>query len=246
MIRRLFEFCLPLAMLVCAGMLAHRTEAAVIFYSTRPAFDLAAPGLPIEDFEEAPSGLFTGFESPLDSSSSNSAFSPGEILSGITFSTDPVTGANNDFGTMDGSIEAGVPSLIVIAQAGNSVGSLIDMAFSPDITALGLDVFINFANPDAADITIELFNGATSLHTETLNGVDMTGAFAGFTSDTPITRATVRGFDGSNPRIEGVDNVAFGSTSATTPEPAALGLAAVAFVFLYLMVPRSRTTTRQR
>ena len=60
---------------------------SVFFTYDRTELESRCPGLPEEDFEEAnvPPGGITGFEGPLDSTSSNAVFSSGDIIPGVTF-----------------------------------------------------------------------------------------------------------------------------------------------------------------
>jgi hypothetical protein len=70
------------------------SQAAVTTYATRTAFDLANPGLPIEDFEEAADELaeitdpfyhkyVMGTGEVLDATTDNDVFYPGDINLGI-------------------------------------------------------------------------------------------------------------------------------------------------------------------
>src|SRR6188768_3403188 len=61
-------------------------SAALLTFDTRAAFNAAAPGLSVEDFEEGNIGAggIEGFDDPLDSSTNNVFFAPGDILAGLT------------------------------------------------------------------------------------------------------------------------------------------------------------------
>jgi len=59
------------------------TLGGLTIYSDAPTFDTDFPGEPIEDFEESPVPPFgvTGCDEPLDDTSSDACFSPGDIMS---------------------------------------------------------------------------------------------------------------------------------------------------------------------
>jgi hypothetical protein len=70
--------------------------AALIFFPDRASFNAANPNVTSENFETpvappGPSGAGVNFSGPLDSTTNNAIFQPGDIADGIRFSTTGVT-----------------------------------------------------------------------------------------------------------------------------------------------------------
>jgi len=79
----------------------HDSNPVITWRSTQFFFDpIECPGLPVEDFSEGQGG-WTVFPQPLNSSSSNAAFSPGDILPGVSISTDGPSYFDSDLFFMD-------------------------------------------------------------------------------------------------------------------------------------------------
>jgi hypothetical protein len=87
-------------------------------------FDAAAPGLPVEDFEDAnvAAGGVVTFSDPLDSTSSNAVFAPGDVLLGSA----PVVmtaGSSSFFGVIN---DSGPLTRIRIDDGVALLGELVD------------------------------------------------------------------------------------------------------------------------
>ena len=67
------------------GAFVPGVSAQLVTYSDRGAFEADFPGLPVEDFEEGHLGASSQviFLSPLNSSTNNGVFSPGDIIDGL-------------------------------------------------------------------------------------------------------------------------------------------------------------------
>ena len=52
-VERLWAVCRAATLLIVSGSVAHAAGPDVTRFETREAFDLACPGLPVEDFEAA-------------------------------------------------------------------------------------------------------------------------------------------------------------------------------------------------
>jgi len=207
--------CVAVLMAVCG------TASAIIIYPNRASFDAAHPDAVLEDFEEAnvADGTWGTMVNPLDSSTNNDIFSPGDIIDGLR-----LRGLRLRVGT------GTAPDNMVVSSPG--VANYVSHAISydsvstskPEITIelLGGDV-IAFAvdltsNPSGNNLDVELFSGATSLGVSTVNNVQGSGTFFGALSDAgPITRVTVQ----SQGDWFGVDNIALADV---IPEPATLSL----------------------
>ncbi len=190
------------------------------------AFNAAAPGLPVLDFEGiAPAG--------------GSVFMSDFSAQGVTFSD--ATGGTSGVTVVDSAFFAptfNTPS-DYLAQTSNDA-SLV-MHFNSPVAAAGFNVSMVFK---IGEVTIEAFNGVASLESVTLTTTspsDFT-TFAGFSGIGNITEIQVT--PGTSPPGDSffalVDNLAFG-----VPEPASLSLLAVG-TGAVLSVRRRRNSYQSR
>jgi len=130
-------------------------EGTLNFFTDRASFQSAFPGLPLEDFTEnnlPPNSVGTCTDTPVDATTNDVCFSPGDIIAGIAL--DDITTPNNMvlltppfFGT---TCEAVGPN--TFADDG-------EIAFDPAIRAVGFDMQCNVAET----IAIEVFGPGGSL-----------------------------------------------------------------------------------
>src|SRR4051812_26260709 len=112
-------------------------KASVIFFTSRAAFNAAAPGLPVENFEEAlvAAADIALMPNPLDQFTNNAIFHTGDILPGLRIASSDPAAALAIAGAGFSGI---VPSKSVF---GNTPGNgLVAAFFNLDVTAAGLDV----------------------------------------------------------------------------------------------------------
>ena len=211
---------------VCSGfalamLLVGATDAsaALITFNSRAAFDLAAPGLPVEDFEEAnvAAGSTATFTGALNSTTNNAVFGPGEILAGFSLeATDNVLVALGN----------GFFSFPTVNVGPNFFSADSNLRFT-NASAVGFDLHTNITS----NMTISVFGEGDVLLSSFVIGVasGSTATFFGVINDSGlITRLNVNAVnDGAG---EVFDNVAFG---AAVPEPSTVlliggGLLAVA------------------
>ena len=203
---------------LCVGALlfvglAVPAHAAIITFNSRVAFDTAAPGLPIEDFEDgsAPAGSGVSFPDPLSSATNNAVFSTGEILAGLTIST-PGSGS-----TDLNLSAAGVAGHATNGLRASGAFDSLNLLFT-GTSAVGLDVWQGTGTLQTVNITV--FGAADALLGTFAVVANGPGVFFGVINDSgAITRVNVSGVGFS----EGVDNIAFGSVSAV-PEPGTMSL----------------------
>jgi len=201
-----------------------QSKATFFVYTTRAAFDAANPGLPVEDFEKARVAATSSafIFSLLSSTTSNSVFSPGDILPGLTVST------LSGFGLL-------VLGTGDVTGTTKAVGSFhgddnLTLTFPLGVSAVGTDFFAaivpNLPGPAEGDtflITVSGAGGFLGLAT----AFELAGhtTFIGVSDNTElITGLKVEKLD---PRTNTfVDNVAFGSPSVASavPEPASITL----------------------
>ena len=173
----------------------------LVFFTARSIFDAAAPGLPVEDFEDGSATLesVVTCNAPLNSASNDACFTPGEILPGIEIQDNPGPSTGGLF--ILGAWLIGNPSIVTGAS---SSAESTDLRFpSNDVFSVGMDVLSNSPGVVAVGITIFGLGGAI-LSTSTVNATT-TGKFWGVTSDQVITRVAL-----NSTAFDFVDNVAFG------------------------------------
>jgi hypothetical protein len=209
--------------MVCVLVHATPVDAALITYATRASFDAANPGLPTETFEEGNIGpnSITACPHPLDSSSSNACFAPGDILAGLQLVAEGGVANPGAELALFGDGYAGVTSEMVVA---NYFLDTLRLNFAGGVNAVGFDGYSVFG---ASTVDISIFGASGLLGTFPLlltNTGD--GTFFGVRSTGElITHITL-----SSPAIEaeGVDNVSFGTTAV--PEPGSLLLLGTALL----------------
>ncbi len=203
---------LAVTVLVIAAAPAH---AAPILYTSRAAFDLAFPGLPVEDFEEMRTSFnsTTAMTGPLDATTNNGIFLAGEILPNLSLrwaNGTSITAVNNWFGQPTKTISTPDPMFV---------------EFATPVLAVGLDAFVNFASP--LTVTVSIFGPSGLLTTTTVAPDFFTSAFVGVADSGGITRIQL---SGAGAWQTFADNIAVGGI---IPEPAtglllATGLAGLA------------------
>lgn len=207
--------------LVCVTVLmaVSGTASAIIIYPDRATFDAAHPDAVFEDFEEAnvPDGGWKTMVNPLDSSTDNDIFSPGDIIEGLRITVGTGGAADNMFVSSPGFANY-VSHAISYSWANTSRPEITIDLLDGDVIAFATDLT---SNPSGLDLDLELFSGATSLGVYTVNNVQGSGTFFGALSDaSPITRVTVQ----SQGYYFGVDDIALADR---IPEPATLSLLAL-------------------
>ena len=196
-------------------------NAALITFDTRTAFNLASPGLPLEDFEEAnvaPGGV-VAFIGPLSSSTSNTVFSTGEILAGLTVESVPNPLDTSDGGAAElvavggGFIAIGNPS---IAVGPNAFVSDSNLLFT-NASAVGFDLFTNRVGSPVALVSVfgvgDALLGSFSVFVSRAEPA----FFGAIDTENLITRINVHVVPGGSGEV--FDNIAFG---APVPEPATI------------------------
>ena len=185
-----------------------QARATFILYSDRGAFDAAAPGLPVETFENNSNadGAVIAITPPLNSSTNNGGFTPGDILPGISVTT------NN--GVLVVLTAGGFTPTDAVAA--DLFGSNTILDFSPGVDAVGLDVYIV-----SGSVNVNFFGAGGLLGTvPVMPGALPNSQFVGAISSEPITQVTLTGGFG-----EIIDNVAFGNV----PEPTSIVLFGMTF-----------------
>lgn len=173
-------------------------RGGLAFYTDRPTFTAAHPGIPLETFAAtnvAPDSV-AACQGPFASTTNNACFSPGDIQPGISV----VNGSGETLVVL-------TPSFIgvtCVSVGPNDFAGNGELHFSPPVTAVGLDLHSNV--PDT--FQVEVFGPGGSLGTTTANGTSPALFWGVDTSDAGgISRITFAGGPGSG---ELFCNVAFG------------------------------------
>lgn len=198
-------------------------------FTDAATFDAATgPLAGFEDFEEANigAGVIETFPAPLDATTDNGFFSPGDIAVGLTLIDDPLNGlspgASTDRGIVilgDGA--AGTVSTVV---GSNNVADTLVLSFSVPVDAVGFNAY-SFGLDDP-NFTIEVLSGMTALGSAII-ATNQSDTFFGFLSDMEmITEVRLTSsFTFNRNGAEAVDNVRFGiATRQQIAEPASLAL----------------------
>ena len=196
------------------AVLTPATSFAVpTFYTDRPTFDISNPGLPIEDFEE---GVILvndvdSMAAPLDSTTNNGFFAPGDILPGIRFQENSGGPLRPDGLAITGAGFGGLPSTAIFA---NYFVDSLDILFTNPVFAAGMDVF----SLSASAITASVYGVGDVLLGSTVVNANATPTFFGVSDVVQITRINL---DSLTDQAEGIDNIAFGN-AAPVPEPSTM------------------------
>jgi hypothetical protein len=192
-----------------------------MFYTDLPSFRAANPGLAVEDFEEGNVGY--DCDSPLNSTSSNDVFSPGDILPGVNFWNVP----DNSLTLLDSSNCPGLSSKILAKGSESPPGgsSYLDIVFSGDnVYAVGFYVYHTIGahlGLYEADTDISIYGTMGLLGSQNVTTSDTGPVFFGVSSDSEVIKSVK--VDGSVPgyySFEMIDNVEFNSI----PIPGAIWL----------------------
>ncbi len=179
---------------------ADATASPVVLFTDRATFLAQFPSLPLEDFEAghvANGGLLV-CPAPVDATSNNQCFLPGDIKPGLEFNSDPA-GDEIDL------VGAGFHSL---STSKNIVAGIFTDAFIIDftggnVTAAGMDL-VAYLGEDVCQIDVF---GQSGLLISTTAPCTNAGTFWGVSTNEAITR--IRIFSPAG-QAEGVDNLAFG------------------------------------
>ncbi len=192
-------------------------EAAVVTYTDRALFNAAAPGLPVETFDNNKVAVSTQFTPPLDSDgdTGNVVFDPGDILTGIVI-TEIDGGGDSLQLWVSGGFAPFTTTSDIIGNSTLADGLRIDFT---DANAVGFDAYLYGATTHPTvtffNDTEELWSTGSSAATSQFFGVVNTGG--------SITHVTIEPNLGDmfGGNIIAIDNLAFG---IPIPEPGVLTL----------------------
>ncbi len=184
------------------------TERTVFptYYSSAEAFAAACPNLPTEDFEEgnvAP-GSGVGIPQPLNGSTNNDFFSTGDILPGVSISTQE---SHPEDGIALFSDLPGIPTKTIYANY--FTDALVIDFTEGDVTSVGMNIYNIF---DPSTTYVFVFYASGDIFQSTL-AVPSNGLYWGAIAAAGETITKVIIFS-STGQAEGIDNLSFGTCSA--------------------------------
>ncbi|MGB3363603.1 MAG: hypothetical protein WBB48_02370 [Thermodesulfobacteriota bacterium] len=168
----------------------YKASAQVSFETVEATFDTNNPGLNVQDFQvvNAPTGsVISCGTSPINLTTNNTCFSPGEILAGIEFFADP-----GDLLVLGDSLSASNNPANVLVNS--TFVDLLEIGFIGTTDAVGLTlgcVATGFATC-AETIVVSVFGETDNLIGSTNVAVtDSVDAFIGIESLVPIGRISM-------------------------------------------------------
>ena len=209
-------------------------HAGLITFGTRPAFNAAAGALPMETFESGTSApnTFVPCPSPESSASNNACFGLGALLPGIQYQTNGSDlSPGQEFALSDGTATLNGTKLLFT----NSPTGSLDI-FLTASNAIGLDVLLF----TGGSIDVNVFDPSNTLIQTFTFATSNAGVFFGVISDSGlIGHINLATSVTPNSNYEGIDNVAFGLTAASVPEPSTLGMLGLGAAALALLRRRA-------
>lgn len=188
-------------LIILVALVASGTAEALTVYTDRPEFTAANPGLVAEGFETNNLGASTSklCPTPLDSSSDNSCFGPGQLAAGVEYDLQ-----DNPTGTQ--LALAGPVDTLTSRIGANNVNDLIVARFmNSNTTAVGLELICTLSPRTG---TVRFF-GLNGLILEQPVNCSATGDFIAIVSEEPIIRIEAE----APGTFEYIDNVLFGSAT---------------------------------
>jgi hypothetical protein len=207
---------------LCAIFLL-RAQGGLITFTTRAAFNTAAPGLPTETFESGlvSAGVVT-CNGPLSSASASACFAAGTLLPGAIYSA---SGAIQPNMVVLGANVAGNTTKVI---GPNIFPDTLNVTFS-NANAVGLDVF---PGPAAGNVALTVFNSSGGQLAMFAIPAAFAGTFFGVISDADLI-GRINVASQALPPAELIDNLSFGI--AAIPEPGSFQFCAGALAALALV-----------
>ncbi len=197
-------------------LIAESAAAVLIVGSDRATFEATHLAFTLEDFEAGT--MQAGLEQstgPLDSTTSNLHFRPGDIAAGVRF--DVVHSFGNPFRVFnDSTYTQGIAAAFRLPS--------ISINFTTNVNSFGVDLIDFGGIGDTMIVDVFGGGGTTLLGSHNVNLAGLGSSFIGVDAPEAIASVMIRRstFAGGDvPGAYGIDNVLFGTTSVV-PEPASL------------------------
>jgi hypothetical protein len=199
-----------------------RADAALITFTSAAAFTTANPGLAVEGFQNANTSNTTTFTGPVNNSTNNAVFSPGDILPGVSLTDSP--GPDGDALYLAAAGQSANPTLALGSNL--PITDAMDIFLNPGVSAVGFDIFQNGGGGSQSGVpqsySVSVYGTAGLLGTfPTTVQSGQPGFFGVQSTADAITRVSLL----SPTQFEVVDNVRFGGAAQTPiPEPMSMFL----------------------
>ncbi|PYO39628.1 MAG: hypothetical protein DMD29_08270 [Gemmatimonadetes bacterium] len=193
---------------------ADATASSVSFFTDRASFLAQFPGLALADFEtgQVLDGRVKTCRGPVDATTNDDCFHPGEIPPGVQFNADHFE-AGEEL-VLVGTGFFGAPSKNLVANVFTDA-FLIDFS-GGNVTAVGMDL-VAYLSDDVCQVDVF---GQSGLLVSTTAACTAGGTFWGASTSEAITRIRIFSPSGQS---EGVDNVVFGQGTRSLPPVANAG-----------------------
>lgn len=186
------------------------TPNGLFAYTSQSTFESAFPDLAKEDFEESTIGDTSGapFPKPLNSSTGNAYFSPGDILDGLNITTEGIANPGFELAIAGGNFPTWNNTSKAVSNA--NLLNLFTVEFSGSaVNAVGMDlVFLS----TTGDCVIKIYTNGDMLIETVTQALAITPSFFGIYSTQPITKITLTKTPNDNKVM--VDNIQFGTVSS--------------------------------
>jgi hypothetical protein len=202
-----------------AAALPALSYGGILTYNDRASFDAAVGGPTLEDFElgHVSPADFIECSSPMNSSTNDSCFSPGEIVSGLEINNNGVGHGGAEFVLVGANFFLNSSTMVMQ----NFSGDTLNLVFSVPVAAVAFDLY-SLLGTDPFDVSIA---GVAGPLTTFSPAPGFAGAFFGITSTDPITSLSITSSTGD---YIGIDNVAF----TPAPEPGTISVVTAAVLML--------------
>ncbi len=189
---------------------ASSAHAQLTTYNSLASFQAAVPVTTLENLEAGTPVIGVGLTAPLDASTNNAGFTPGQIAPGVRFNTEG--SSPNEF--YYNQNEFGPTKVLTTNHGPNSANIIL---FNNDATAVGFDLF-----DGGASYTVTVFNlTGVQIDSPVIVQGSTAGTFIGFSvASDNIGRVNI-----ATAGFETFDNVRFTSNGVVAvPEPASVVL----------------------
>ncbi|MEO8368556.1 MAG: hypothetical protein ABI806_05105 [Candidatus Solibacter sp.] len=172
---------------------------------------------------------FASCPSPLNSTSNNSCFTPGQILAGLDLNNGGIDHSGAEFALIGAGMFANLSKMLLL----NYGDEILNLDFGPAAKAVGFDLY-SLLSTDP--FQVEVFGASGSLGTFSADPAFTGGFFGVFSDGEAITRISVTPSAGD---FAGVDDIAFGTP---TPEPGTVPLCLFGSAILYAITRGKQRT----
>lgn len=186
--------------------------AQVSFETNEATFDANNPGLSVQDFQAA--GVASGTirtctASPINSSTNDNCFSPGDILPGLDFVDNPGPDSGGLLVLGDSTNGSANPANVL---TNNTIANALDVEFTGTTTAVGLTIgCVSTAGACSETIVLSVFGATDNFLSSTNVAVtDAVDSFIGIRSVEAISRISMDFLAPDGNTVKAIHEIKFG------------------------------------